>query len=233
MAKPYFAEHGISIYHGDARDLVGSVITEAIITDPVWPNSIFQAVTKPQELLSETLAASSSSTARVVIHLGGDSDPRFLMAVPDRFKFFRSCHLEYCNPSYKGRLLYTADMAYAFGDPPAAAPGRMVIPGKCLATVADKSFQRGTGRKKHKSKTDPVYIAMAHPCPRRLQHVRWLCKWFAGASVCDPFMGTGTTAVACKLMQIPFVGIEIEERYCEMAVERLRQGQLELEEMPA
>ena len=39
--------------------------------------------------------------------------------------------------------------------------------------------------------------------------------------------------MACKLMQIPFVGIEIEERYCEMAVERLRQGQLELEEMPA
>ena len=133
----------------------------------------------PQELLSETLAASDSSTARVVIHLGGDSDPRFLTAVPNRFKFFRSCHLEYCGPSYKGRLLYTADMAYAFGDPPAAAPGRMVIPGKCLATVPDKSFQRGTGRKKHKSKTDRRLYrygssmpAAPATCPLALQVVR-------------------------------------------------------------
>ena len=81
MPTPYFQEDGITIYHGDARNLVGSVETEAIITDPVWPNSIFPDIVDPQRLLSEVLRASSSRVKRAVIHLGGDSDPRFLAAV--------------------------------------------------------------------------------------------------------------------------------------------------------
>jgi len=42
-------------------------------------------------------------------------------------------------------------------------------------------------------------------------------------------MGSGTTALACKLHGIPFVGIEIEERYCELAVKRLAQHQLDFD----
>ena len=121
--KPYYSEAGVTIYHGDARNLVGSIDADAVITDPVWPNSIFPGVADPQALLSDVLLASSSRVRRVVVHLGADSDPRFLAAVPDRWRFFRACHLEYCNPSYKGRLLYTADFAYVFGDPPAARTG--------------------------------------------------------------------------------------------------------------
>jgi site-specific DNA-methyltransferase (adenine-specific) len=64
---------------------------------------------------------------------------------------------------------------------------------------------------------------LPHPSPRRLQHVRWLCKWFAGESVIDPFSGSGTTLLACKLLTIPAIGIEIEEKYCEVAAKRLSQ----------
>ena len=49
-----------------------------------------------------------------------------------------------------------------------------------------------------------------------------------GGSVLDPFMGSGTTAVACKALGISFTGVEIEERYCAVAVDRLRQGNLAL-----
>ena len=41
-------------------------------------------------------------------------------------------------------------------------------------------------------------------------------------SVCDPYMGTGTTGVACIRTGRRFIGIEIEERYCEIAANRLR-----------
>jgi hypothetical protein len=223
--KPYYSEDGIVIYHGDCREL--ELVADALITDPIWPNSVFPSVVDPKLLLGQALERFYGP--RVVIHLGGDSDPRFLEAVPTRLDFFRVCHLEYCNPSYKGRLLYTADFAYVFGTPPAARPGQMVIPGKVLSTKTDKLFERGTGRHKHKNGSDAVYRDALHPCPRRLQHVRWLCKWFGGSSVVDPFAGTGTTGVACANLGIPCTLIEIEERYCEIAVKRLTQRVLDLQ----
>lgn len=226
--KPYYDHAGVRIFNGDAREILPSLPAECLLTDPVWPNSVFPSVAGPQRLLTETL--SIAPVKRIVIHLGCDSDPRFLMAVPSQYPFFRTCDLEYCSPSYKGRLLYTADVAYVFGPPPAARKGAMVIPGKCLSTTSDGLFKRGTGRQKHKSRQQDVYRNALHPCPRRLQHVRWLAKWFGGASVVDPFAGSGTTGLACKLLGVPCDLIEIEERFCELAVSRLSQEEFDLVE---
>jgi site-specific DNA-methyltransferase (adenine-specific) len=48
-------------------------------------------------------------------------------------------------------------------------------------------------------------------------------------AVLDPFCGWGTTLVAAKRRGVKAVGIEIEERYCEMAATRLAQGALPME----
>jgi len=41
--------------------------------------------------------------------------------------------------------------------------------------------------------------------------------------ILDPFLGSGTTAVACKQLKRNFIGIEISEKYCEIARQRLKQ----------
>jgi len=44
-----------------------------------------------------------------------------------------------------------------------------------------------------------------------------------GMVILDPFIGSGTTAVACKQLKRNFIGIEISPEYCKIANERLRQ----------
>ena len=48
-----------------------------------------------------------------------------------------------------------------------------------------------------------------------------LCRAFSGTSVLDPYLGSGTTLAACAKLGIQGTGIEIEEKYCEMAAARL------------
>lgn len=231
--QPYYEHAGITIYHGDCRDVLPGLSAETIITDPVWPNSIFPKVLDPEQLLSEAL--SLAAVRRIVIHLGCDSDPRFLRAVPSSFPFIRSCLLEYARPSYKGRLVYGGDIAYAYGAMPppvhreGSRTGAALIPGLCISTRSDAMFRRSNwnGSEKRFNRADKL-ADIPHPAPRRLQHVSWLCKWFAGETVIDPFVGAGTTLVACKLLGIPVTGIEIEERYCEIAAKRLSQEVLDL-----
>ncbi len=66
-----------------------------------------------------------------------------------------------------------------------------------------------------------------HPTQKPLALMRWCLSLVPdAATVLDPFMGSGTTLVAAKLEGRQAVGIEISERYCEAAANRLSQGTL-------
>jgi site-specific DNA-methyltransferase (adenine-specific)/modification methylase len=71
----------------------------------------------------------------------------------------------------------------------------------------------------HKAVTD-------HPCERPVALYEWCINYLPGIrSVCDPFMGSGTTGVACVNMGRKFIGIESERKYFDIACERITAAQ--------
>jgi len=67
---------------------------------------------------------------------------------------------------------------------------------------------------------------LRHPNEKPTGAIIPLIRAHPGDLVLDPFMGSGTTLVAAKLEGRKAIGIEIEEKYCEIAAKRLAQGVL-------
>ena len=63
-----------------------------------------------------------------------------------------------------------------------------------------------------------------HPCPKPIRWAEQIITITSELSdvILDPFMGSGTTLVAAKKLGHKAIGIEIEEKYCEIAVKRLQ-----------
>lgn len=210
---PYYQEGGVTLYRGDAREIL-PILTEpveAVIVDPVWPNAVasLSGSDDPKGLFDDCVRLLPDGARRLVVHLGCDSDPRFLSGLDARrWPFLRALHLRYSCPHYKGRMLYTHDVAYSFGEYPPPKKGRTVIPGEFCQTHSARRTQ-------------------GHPCPRRLQHVAWLVRFWAGEGpVLDFAAGSGATLLACKEAGIPAVGIEISREFCDLAISRLGQHML-------
>lgn len=71
--------------------------------------------------------------------------------------------------------------------------------------------------------SDTTSLAKLHPCPRQIDAVENIIgNWVAPKSTAlDPFMGSGTTGVACANLGRKFIGIEIEPKYFDVACRRI------------
>lgn len=63
-----------------------------------------------------------------------------------------------------------------------------------------------------------------HPTQKPVRVMQW-CLEFVDGCVLDPFMGVGTTGIACANLQRPFIGVEIEPKYFDIACERIENAQ--------
>jgi len=63
-----------------------------------------------------------------------------------------------------------------------------------------------------------------HPCPKPISLMKQIIKCGEWQTILDPFLGSGTTLFASKQLNRHCIGIEIEEKYCEIAAKRCSQG---------
>jgi site-specific DNA-methyltransferase (adenine-specific) len=159
--------------------------------------------------------------------------------VGDDSKFDPSCILDMDKPS----VIWGANH---FSDRLPASPGWIVWDKRCGTVVNDQSdcemawtnclttarifycvwdgFRRGCGE---------MGIKRFHPMQKPVALMEW-CIIKSGSTdkgtILDPFMGSGTTGVACVRMGRKFIGIEIDPEYFEIACRRIedeqRQGRL-------
>jgi site-specific DNA-methyltransferase (adenine-specific) len=214
MLKPYFETQLGKLYNGDCLEIMPELgPVDLVLTDPVWPNSTADIPGKGMafEILNQFMCLMPKTIKRIALHFGCDSDPRILSSVPMRWKFFRACWIEYAMPHPKGRILYGSDVVYLFGDPPLSRKNNHLISGRYISPSS-------SGKESD------------HPCPRKLSHVLWYAmKWSSDLEiVLDPFIGSGTTAVACEQLDRRWIGIEISEKYCEIAAKRIERERQQL-----
>jgi len=86
-----------------------------------------------------------------------------------------------------------------------------------------KGICQGPGKDKNKKRV--------HPAQKPIELMEWCIQQLKSPeTIVDPYMGVGTTGVACMHMGCSFVGIEIERKYFDIACERIdaasRQKQL-------
>ena len=88
----------------------------------------------------------------------------------------------------------------------------------------DPFLMHGIGRRPNGfSTTEATDRTISHPCPKPLGQTMWMvCRVsFDGETILDPFMGSGTTLVACQKLGRHGTGIEIDEEYWRIACKRV------------
>jgi DNA modification methylase len=86
----------------------------------------------------------------------------------------------------------------------------------------DPYLAAGMGRRPDFIEWSETAEQNGHPCPKPYQFMfRWLTRVSLSGTVVDPFMGSGTTGAVCANLGRPFIGIEIERKYFDIACERI------------
>lgn len=214
--KPYYSHAGITIYHGDCREILPGIKADAVVTDPPygmgWDTDCSRF--SGGKVTGHGYVKSGAAREQVV----GDDEE----LDPTPWLGFGHVILWGAN-HYAQRLPVGTTLVWikrnveAFGSFLSDAEVAWMKGGYGVYCFRDLSMT-----------SDGRRGVRVHPCQKPQPLMRWCIEKTEGV-VLDPFMGSGTTLRAAKDLGRKAIGIEIEERYCEIAAKRLAQEVLDFE----
>jgi hypothetical protein len=80
------------------------------------------------------------------------------------------------------------------------------------------------GRRRQEATGSPFGIGTAHPTQKPVELMLWCIERVRSETILDPYMGSGTTGVACVKLGRKFIGIEKHEPYFDIACRRIREA---------
>lgn len=237
--QPYYDKDGITLYCGDARDVVPSLgVVDSVVTDPpfgivnqfgfqhqkddgvrrlqfAWdhPGTTLAVIQGLHEAFERT-----KPDGAAFVFCGGDQFGLIMEQVRRHsFTAKPAAWVKECPPpAGMGNWWPSAFELAVYGYRPGAWFGDD-DPKRCNVFVAD-SYRHGQPGK------------VDHPTQKPISLMSRIVSAIVPpeGTVLDCFAGSGTTLVVAKLLGRKAIGVELEEKYCEVAVERLRQGVLNL-----
>lgn len=223
--KPYYEEDGITIYHGDCREvlpLLFSDIADLIVTDPPYGMD-FQSSWR-QETFEKMAGDESKETAlqRITEAIRVLKYSRHLY-VFGRFDLSALPVTHAVELIWDKQYIGMGDLEQPWGSQHEYIQfyvSRKRNPGRETGSLAAK-LRRGTVLS-YPRKDGSVTL---HPTEKPVALLRELIESSSriGETVLDCFMGSGSTLEAARREERKFIGIEIEEKYCEIAARRLAQ----------
>ena len=202
--EPYYQDESVTIYNADCRDVLPTLDkVDLVLTDP--PYGIGRDGKQP--------STSSHRGHKGYEFMGWDTDR------PSRETFERILSAASDSVIWGGN--YFADF----------------LPPQRGWLVWDKGqrIDQADGELAWSTQQTPLRIytlnraaigndGAVHPTQKPRSLMRWCIGFFPDAqTILDPFMGSGTTLRSAKDLNRKAIGIEIEERYCELAANRMSQ----------
>jgi DNA modification methylase len=194
--KPYYDHAGITIYHGDCRNILPELPpVDLVLTDPPYG-----------------LNKKMSGGTWGVRYTNGDMlEWDYILEQKDFDEIIKFGNI---------KIIWGAN-------------NYIVPPSRCwliwikpqITTLSDIEMAwTNLDQPAKYYKTNRISINKGHPTEKPLNLMRWCMNQSRiEGLVLDPFMGSGTTLVAAKELNRRAIGIEIEEKYCEIAAKRLAQ----------
>jgi DNA modification methylase len=215
---PYYQHAGITIYHGDCREVLEALQADLLLTDPPYGIALRNGDVDGHRSKhwSGVRGDDDQTLGQFALDWAARRDiPAIVFSSPWR--------------PWPGdwRNLIVWDKGGAVGG------------GGDIKTCLKRSWelvQVARNREMPGPRAESVWKypvapaeASQHIAAKPVRLMTALLKQFGGQNVIDPFMGGGSTLIAAKLQNIRATGIEIEERYCEIAAKRLAQEVFEFE----
>lgn len=216
MTAPYYADESVTLYHGDCLTVMDWLEADVLVTDPPYGSDV-----------------AGKGYGRHKFRIANDGDTKTRNQVlslwfPRPVACFGTPRMKEPPGDWDHRLVWDKREPGLNGGPWRYTHESIFVRGEGWVRVNASSFSiisvpSGNGT--------PEKSDHAHAKPLRLME-RLLSAAPPGV-VADPFSGSGSTLIAAKQMGRRAVGVELDERFCEIAAKRLSQDVLDFEGVTA
>lgn len=215
LPKPYYQDEFVTLYHGDCAEIAPELDADCIVSDPPygmnWDGRISSGPNG-----SGTTGTKSSMYGLTIAGDDVPFNPTAWLEYPEVI-LFGSNHFGALLP-VGTTLVWVKRYDAAFGSFLSDAEVAWMKGGHGVYCFRNAAYKAERGD---------------HPTQKPLDLMRWCIEKTTGETILDPFAGSGTTLRAAKDLGRKSIGIEIEERYCEIAAKRCAQEVLDFGEAAA
>jgi site-specific DNA-methyltransferase (adenine-specific) len=222
----YWEGDGITLYHGDFRENSEWFGADVLVTDPPYGIAYESNMNRDRrnQKLGRAIVGDNDVLLRdFMLEVWDDLDGRFRVERPaivfGRWDIPRP-------PSAHTRLIWDKGTV-GMGDlsiPWGRTDEEIYIIGQGFAGPRSGSIIRAHLNSMARDRPN-------HPTPKPVPLMETLIAKCPPGTIADPFAGSGSTLVAAKLQGRRAIGVELEERYCEIAARRLLQDGLPFEDV--